>query len=72
MHVQVMCIYAVSISILFLSFLSLRCYRVAFFSNDKIPAGTELCYDYGYKLGYVEGKSKICMCGAPSCQRSWY
>ena len=46
--------------------------RVAFFSADAIPALTELCYDYGYYEWNVEGKSRICLCGAESCRNVLY
>eukprot|EP00981_Chlorochromonas_danica_P001676 scaffold369_cov177-Ochromonas_danica.AAC.9 len=46
--------------------------RVAFFANDFIPANTELCYDYGYLPGLVEGKHRPCLCGAPNCRKTWY
>jgi len=42
--------------------------RVAFFANGDIEPMTELCYDYGYSEGKVEGREKIkCLCGAPNC-----
>jgi hypothetical protein len=46
--------------------------RVAFFSADAIPAKVELCYDYGYYEGNVEGKSRKCLCGAIGCRNVLY
>lgn len=46
--------------------------RVAFFANSLIKAGTELCYDYGYFTGYVEGKHRTCLCGAANCRKEMY
>jgi len=46
--------------------------RVAFFANDHIPANTELCYDYGYFPGNVDGKHRTCLCNAPNCRKTLY
>jgi histone-lysine N-methyltransferase SETDB1 len=46
--------------------------RVAFFTSDFIPANLELCYDYGYLHGNVDGKSRKCLCGADSCRKVLY
>ncbi len=48
------------------------CFRIAFFSADLIPAGTELCYDYGYFPGNVDGKHRACLCGAEYCRQILY
>jgi histone-lysine N-methyltransferase SETDB1 len=37
-------------------------------SCRPIPAGTELCYDYNYMVGSVEGKEIQCRCGAEQCK----
>jgi SET domain-containing protein len=47
-------------------------YRTAFFANDFIKAGTELCYDYGYFSGNVEGKTRACLCGSDNCRKRMY
>ena len=47
-------------------------FRVGFFSNDLIPARTELCYDYGYSEGNVDGKSRKCLCGSINCRKVLY
>ena len=39
---------------------------------DHIPANTELCYDYGYFPGNVEGKHRACLCGALNCRKTLY
>lgn len=45
-------------------------YTVAFFCGDrKIPAGTELCYDYGYKAETLTNRMMICRCGAATCRK---
>eukprot|EP01033_Poteriospumella_lacustris_P008112 gene8112-5840_t len=46
--------------------------RVAFFTNDHIPANTELSYDYGYFAGNVAGRHRECLCGAEVCRKTWY
>lgn len=46
--------------------------RIAFFAADFIPARTELCYDYGYFPGNVEGKAKACLCGTADCRKKMY
>lgn len=43
-------------------------YCVAIFAGRDIPRGTELCYDYGYKVGSVAGKEIPCGCGAKKCK----
>lgn len=45
---------------------------MAFFATEFIKAGTELCYDYGYFTGNVEGKSRACLCGADNCRKRMY
>jgi histone-lysine N-methyltransferase SETDB1 len=41
---------------------------LAFFAKSYIKAGTELCWDYGYQAGSVEGKELYCNCGSASCR----
>ena len=41
---------------------------VAFFSYNYIRAGQELCWDYNYVVGQVEGKEIECNCGADLCR----
>ena len=41
---------------------------VAFFSQQNIPAYTELTWDYNYEPGSVAGKTLICHCGAKNCK----
>jgi len=50
----------------------IRMPRLAFFANEFIPAYTELCYDYGYLAGNVEGKSRKCLCESINCRKTWY
>jgi hypothetical protein len=57
---------------LLLLFFKIILYRVAFFANSFIPAGTELCYDYGYFEGNVEGKHQACLCKAEKCRKVMY
>ena len=54
--------------ILFLIFIC----RVAFFTSCSVKAGTELCYDYGYASGNVEGKHRECLCGSYNCRKQMY
>jgi hypothetical protein len=49
-----------------------RTARVAFFAAEFIPAYSELCYDYGYQPGNVDGKHKECLCGSSRCRKVWY
>ena len=42
------------------------------FAMRFIKAGEELCYDYGYKVGGVVGKTLACYCGAPNCREVLY
>jgi SET domain-containing protein len=46
--------------------------RLAFFATEFIKANTELCYDYGYLAGNVEGKSRKCLCDAEHCRQRMY
>ena len=46
--------------------------RLAFFASEFIKANTELCYDYGYLSGNVEGKSRQCLCGSDQCRKRMY
>ncbi|QQP51286.1 Uncharacterized protein FKW44_012606 [Caligus rogercresseyi] len=41
---------------------------IAFFAATFIRAGTELCWDYCYIVGQVEGKEIYCECGAVNCR----
>ncbi|XP_060858818.1 histone-lysine N-methyltransferase SETDB1-like [Metopolophium dirhodum] len=41
---------------------------ISLFSRHYIPAGTELTWDYNYKLGSVPGKNLKCYCGSPFCR----
>lgn len=40
---------------------------IAFFAFKRIKAGSELCWDYHYPVGQVEGKEIMCYCGAKNC-----
>ncbi|XP_016146613.1 histone-lysine N-methyltransferase SETDB1-A-like isoform X2 [Sinocyclocheilus grahami] len=40
---------------------------VAFFASKRIKAGTEVTWDYNYKVGSVEGKVLLCCCGSLRC-----
>ncbi|CAM9276571.1 unnamed protein product, partial [Ectocarpus fasciculatus] len=46
--------------------------RVALFTSQVVPAGEELCYDYGYFQGNVEGKHRKCLCGSEKCRGNMY
>ena len=46
--------------------------RVAFFTAEDVPKMTELCYDYGYFEGNVDGKHRKCLCGAVGCRKRMY
>ena len=37
-----------------------------------VPAGEELCWDYGYQIDTVEGKKIICHCNAENCKGRLY
>ncbi len=41
---------------------------VAFFALDYIRAGMELCWDYCYVVGQVDGKEILCGCGSLQCR----
>ena len=56
----------------FLCFLLTCPSRTAFFTTCFVKANTELCWDYEYSVGNVEGKSKKCLCGADNCKKRWY
>ncbi|EDV19881.1 uncharacterized protein TRIADDRAFT_61660 [Trichoplax adhaerens] len=45
---------------------------IAFFAANYIRAGTELTWDYGYKIGSVEGKQFVCHCKAKNCRGRLY
>ena len=42
---------------------------VAFFASKYIRAGNELCWDYGYVVGQVDGKELSCNCGSGNCKK---
>merc|ERR1712059_40238 len=46
----------------------LRNPTLAFFTLRFVPAGTELCWNYNYKVGQVPGKRIDCHCGAENCK----
>lgn len=50
----------------------IRVPHMALFTNQDVPAGTELVYIYGYVKGSVEGKEMICRCGEPDCVGRMY
>lgn len=41
---------------------------VAFFTQQNVPAGTELTWDYAYEVGSVKGKVLHCYCGSAECR----
>jgi len=41
---------------------------VAFFSSAFIKAGHELCWNYNYNVGSIEGRQIMCHCGANYCK----
>ena len=41
---------------------------IAFFTIKYVPAGEELCWNYNYQVGSVEGKEMQCNCGASNCR----
>lgn len=41
---------------------------IAFFTTKFVAAGEELCWNYCYEVGSVEGKEIICGCGAANCK----
>jgi len=50
---------------------------VCMFASINIPAGTEVCYDYGYQIDSVIGPDgkvvqKACHCGAKECRGRMY
>jgi len=51
------------------STLDLRWCRVALFAHHPIPAGTELTYDYEWKVKDPEKPSLLCHCHSPECRR---
>jgi histone-lysine N-methyltransferase SETDB1 len=46
----------------------LRFPMVAFFTNSFVRAGTELTWDYHYKIGSVPEKTMYCFCMTPYCR----
>ncbi|ODM90642.1 Histone-lysine N-methyltransferase eggless [Orchesella cincta] len=42
--------------------------QLAFFTTCLVKAGSELGFDYGYKVGSVPGKQWYCSCRTPYCQ----
>ena len=53
----------------FVSQHDLRFPSMAFFTMKFVPAGTELCWDYSYKVGALPGKQIDCHCGADNCRK---
>ncbi|KAL3317912.1 SET domain bifurcated [Cichlidogyrus casuarinus] len=43
--------------------------KISFFAMRNIEAGEELCWDYSYAVGSVEGKELYCYCGSTNCRR---
>ncbi|XP_073245234.1 histone-lysine N-methyltransferase SETDB1-like isoform X3 [Porites lutea] len=41
---------------------------VAFFTQQNVPAGTELTWDYAYEVDSVKGKVLHCYCGSAECR----
>lgn len=41
---------------------------IAFFTSQAVRAGVELCWDYNYTIGSVQGKRLNCHCSAPNCR----
>ena len=41
---------------------------ISLFADEYIKAGTELTWDYGYKVGIVPGKNIKCSCGFKFCK----
>jgi len=41
---------------------------IAFFSSENINAGTELCWDYHYEIGSVQGREMYCHCRTRGCR----
>jgi len=46
----------------------LRFPTIAFFTLKFVPAGSELCWNYNYEVGSVEGQQMVCNCGASNCK----
>ncbi|XP_070615721.1 histone-lysine N-methyltransferase SETDB2 [Erythrolamprus reginae] len=42
---------------------------VAFFTNRRVKAGTELTWDYGYQAGSMPETETTCQCGSLLCRR---
>uniref|UniRef100_A0A2S2PMK8 Histone-lysine N-methyltransferase eggless n=1 Tax=Schizaphis graminum TaxID=13262 RepID=A0A2S2PMK8_SCHGA len=42
---------------------------ISYFSEQYIPAGTELTWDYGYEIGSIPGKKVACYCDSDKCKR---
>eukprot|EP00092_Neocalanus_flemingeri_P004501 GFUD01004846.1.p1 GENE.GFUD01004846.1~~GFUD01004846.1.p1 ORF type:complete len:756 (+),score=216.68 GFUD01004846.1:52-2319(+) len=53
----------------FVSRHDLRFPTLAFFTMKYVPAGTELCWDYSYKVGALPGKQIDCHCGEENCRK---
>ena len=41
---------------------------IAFFAKENVNAGTELCWDYNYTIGSVEGRELDCYCRTRGCR----
>ena len=53
----------------FVSHHDIRFPTMAFFTTKFVAAGTELCWDYGYKVGALPGKQIDCHCGEEGCRK---
>ena len=53
----------------FVSHHDIRFPTMAFFTAKFVAAGTELCWDYGYKVGALPGKQINCHCGEEGCRK---
>ncbi|KAF6206857.1 hypothetical protein GE061_018093 [Apolygus lucorum] len=40
---------------------------IAYFASQDIPAGSELTWNYGYRINSVPGKVLFCECDSPNC-----
>ena len=46
-----------------------RFHQIAFFAMSNIKAGTELCWDYAYKVDSVPGRRMDCLCRSKKCRK---
>ena len=53
----------------FVSQHDIRLPTIAFFTCKFVAAGTELCWDYSYKVGALPGKEIACHCGEDNCRK---